>query len=39
MKAIAVFQGQLKNSYCTFYQDSPKDYVSINVHMKGLIKV
>jgi Cu-Zn family superoxide dismutase len=36
MKAIAVFQGQLKNSYCTFYQDSPKDYVSINVHMKGL---
>ena len=36
MKAIAVFQGKLKNSYCTFYQDNAKRPVKINVHVYGL---
>ena len=36
MKAIAVFQGSLKGSYCTFYQDGPKFPVKINVHAHGL---
>ena len=36
MKAIAVFQGKLKGSYCSFYQDDPKFPVKINVHVKGL---
>jgi len=37
MKAIAVFQGKLKNSYCTFYQDNAKVPVKINVHVHGLL--
>ena len=36
MKAIAVFQGKLKGSYCTFYQDNSKSPVKINVHIKNL---
>ena len=36
MKAIAVFQGKLKDSYCSFYQDSPKSPVKINGHIKHL---
>ncbi len=36
MKAIAVFQGKLQGSYCTFYQDAPKQPVRINVHACAL---
>lgn len=36
MKAIAVFQGKLKGSYCSFYQDDSKLPVKINVHVKEL---
>ena len=37
MKAIAVFQGKLKGSYCTFYQDSPNLPVKINGHINNLV--
>jgi Cu-Zn family superoxide dismutase len=36
MQAVAVFQGKLKGSYVTFYQDGPKLPVKINVHVKNL---
>jgi Cu-Zn family superoxide dismutase len=36
MKAVAVFQGKLKESYCSFYQDSPNAPVKINGHIKHL---
>jgi len=36
MKAIAVFQGKLKGSYCTFIQDSKQGDVKINGHIKNL---
>jgi Cu-Zn family superoxide dismutase len=38
MKAIAVFQGKLKESYCTFIQESYKSPVKINIHVKNLSK-
>ena len=37
MKGIAVFQGKLKGSYCTFYQDSPNLPVKINGHINNLV--
>tara|TARA_B110000285_G_scaffold230216_1_gene296401 strand:+ start:121 stop:576 length:456 start_codon:yes stop_codon:yes gene_type:complete len=36
MQGISVFQGKLKGSYCTFYQDNSKSPVKINVHIKKL---
>ena len=36
MQAVAVFQGKLKESYVTFYQDGPKLPVKINIHIKKL---
>ena len=36
MQAIAVFQGKLKGSYVTFYQNNKEDVVKINVHAKHL---
>ena len=36
MKAVAVFQGKLKGSYCSFYQDEQTGSVKINGHIKGL---
>lgn len=36
MKAIAVFQGQLQGSYCTFFQENSKAPVKINVHVANL---
>ena len=36
MKAIAVFQGKLKDSYCSFYQDEKGGAVRLNGHIKGL---
>ena len=36
MKATAVFQGKLKDSYCSFYQDEQMGPVKINGHISGL---
>ena len=36
MKAVAVFQGKLKDSYCSFYQDEQGGPVKVNGHIKGL---
>jgi len=36
MKGIAVFQGKLKGSYCTFIQDSKNTHVKINGHIQNL---
>ena len=36
MKAVAVFQGKLKGSYCSFYQDEQNGPVKINGHIQGL---
>ncbi|MDA7464022.1 superoxide dismutase family protein [Candidatus Poseidonia alphae] len=36
MKCIAVFQGKLKNSYCTFNQENSKSSVKINIHVFNL---
>ena len=36
MKCIAVFQGKLKNSYCTFNQENNKSPVKINIHVFNL---
>ena len=37
MQAVAVFQGKLKGSYVSFYQDGPKLPVKINIHVKNLM--
>ena len=36
MQATAVFQGKLKGSYVTFYQDGVRMPVKINIHVKNL---
>jgi len=36
MQGIAVFQGKLKGSYVSFYQDNSQMPVKINVHIKNV---
>jgi len=36
MQATAVFQSKLKDSYVTFFQDTPKMPIKINIHVKNL---
>ena len=36
MQGIAVFQGKLKGSYVSFYQDNSQTPVKINVHIKNV---